>query len=137
MPLLPNSKVDRRALPQPVRQAPSTTIAVGPRSELEEIIAGIWRKLLEIDHIDRDENFFDAGGHSLQIVRLRSELRNAVGRDVTVLELFTHSTIRSLASLLGDGHKDTFSISDINQRARSRREYYSSIQREVQRRSES
>ena len=138
MPLMPNAKVDRRALPAPARRASDEDRVQAPLTDLEERIGAIWKQLLNIDHVGLDDNFFDVGGHSLQIVRLRSEMRKAFGRELTVLDLFSHPTIRSLAGLLGNGsaHREAFSIANIHHRANLRREFFSRIQQEVERRFE-
>jgi acyl carrier protein len=141
MPLTPNAKVDRRALPAPSRKSADGDRVQAPRTDVEEKIGAIWKQLLNIDHVGLDDNFFDVGGHSLQIVRLRSEMRKAFNREFSVLDLFSHPTVRSLATFLNssNGPRETLSmasIHDINHRANLRREFFNRIQQEVERRVE-
>jgi amino acid adenylation domain-containing protein len=79
-PLTPNQKVDRKALPAPQRQ--SRTEIVGqnvPMKPMEILIADIWRDLLQVDNISVYDNFFDLGGHSLQVMQVVTRLESQTG----------------------------------------------------------
>jgi amino acid adenylation domain-containing protein len=89
-------KLDRSRLPQP---APARASAQ-PASEMERVVAGIWREALELAAIDIDASFFELGGHSLLLLRVHSRLEIAVGRALSVVDLFRHPTIRTLARFL-------------------------------------
>jgi len=65
LPLTPNGKVDRRGLPAPEQVQSAAAEYVGPRNELEERLAGIWRELLRVERVGVTDNFFELGGHSL------------------------------------------------------------------------
>jgi amino acid adenylation domain-containing protein len=84
LPLTPNGKLDRDALPAPghTRTAPGTILA--PRTPLEALLVGIWKQVLRLDAVGIDENFFDVGGNSLLIVKVRDFL---AGRGVAVPDL--------------------------------------------------
>ena len=101
MPLTPNGKVDRRALPEPER---GTILAaadrIPPRDELEAHLAGIWQDLLGVPSVGIRDGFFDLGGHSLLAVRLMSRLRAELGRDLPLAILFEASTVERLAAVL-------------------------------------
>ena len=99
LPLNPNGKVDRRAL---AAIAPDETRRGGTplQGELERRIAAVWREVLGIEEVGADDNFFDAGGHSLLLVRLHSRLEEALGRTIPLVELFGAPTVRSQAGLL-------------------------------------
>ncbi|WP_327103677.1 non-ribosomal peptide synthetase [Nonomuraea glycinis] len=101
LPLSPNGKVDRAALPAPTR---SSGDGAPPATPAEIAVAGIWSELLGVPGIRADDDFFDLGGHSLvaiQVVaRLRTLLAPAEGRSVGVMDLFRHSTVRALAELI-------------------------------------
>jgi acyl carrier protein len=99
LPLTPSGKVDRLALPRPSMEVPDSDSARTPLTAIEATIAAIWSRLLRRDRIGAEENFFDAGGHSLQLVQVAGELRRAFGQQVEMLDLLTNPTIRSLASL--------------------------------------
>ncbi len=103
LPLLPNGKVDRRALPAPRTAAPRATAAVRklPRTELEQTLAELWCKVLDVEVVGLHDNFFDLGGHSLLAARLHRLLVERLERDdVTVVDLFQYPTIDALARRL-------------------------------------
>ncbi|WP_199563741.1 MULTISPECIES: non-ribosomal peptide synthetase/MFS transporter [unclassified Streptomyces] len=110
LPLTPNGKLDRRALPAPqLRRAAGAT---KPATEIERLLAGIWGEVLGVTEVGADEDFFDIGGHSLlatQVVaRARGRLTEAGARPVSVMDLFTHRTVRDLAALAArDEHDDS------------------------------
>ncbi|WP_333766773.1 amino acid adenylation domain-containing protein [Streptomyces sp. IBSBF 2435] len=99
LPLLPNGKVDRRALPQP---AGDTDSAAGPgrRTPQEDLLAGIFADILQRPSVGPREDFFDLGGHSLLAMRLVSRVRTVLGADMAVRTLFEHPTVESLARVL-------------------------------------
>jgi acyl carrier protein len=105
LPLSPNGKVDRLRLPAPHDvAAPATPSAVAePRSALEQKVAGVWKDLLEVPTLGLDDNFFEVGGHSLLLARMQERLREELGRDVSVLDLFEFTTVRTLAAHLAAG----------------------------------
>jgi len=99
LPLTPNGKVDRKALPDPpVRQGVDGRNSV-PLGGLEEQIASIWRQVLKIEAIGRNDNFFHIGGNSILIVATRSMLLDRVG-DVSIVDLFRYPTVATLAAAL-------------------------------------
>ena len=101
LPLTPNRKVDRRALPEPERRlARSGEGFAAPRTRLEEQVAAIWREVLDLERVGVEESFFDLGGHSLLLVRLHGRLMEAFGRDLPLVELFRHPTVRAQAERL-------------------------------------
>ena len=98
LPLTSGGKVDYKALPAPDSQAqPTTADFVAPRSELEKQIAAIWQRLLRLEKVGVNDNFFDLGGHSILMVQVFDELREVVPREMAMVELFEHPTINSLA----------------------------------------
>jgi acyl carrier protein len=94
VPLTPNGKVDRRALPAPV--AAIETYAA-PRTATEEILAGLWTLLLKRDRVGLDDNFFALGGHSLLATQLVSRARRAFGVELPLQLVFAQPTLRALA----------------------------------------
>jgi natural product biosynthesis luciferase-like monooxygenase protein/amino acid adenylation domain-containing protein/FkbM family methyltransferase len=101
LPLTGSGKVDRRALPAPDAAArPRLEAAyVAPRTRAEEAVAAVWRELLARDRVGIHDNFFEAGGSSLLLVQLQARLREALGRDLTMVEIFRNPTIHGLARL--------------------------------------
>ena len=68
IPLTPNGKVDRKALPAPDADALVTHAWEAPQGPVEEVLSGIWQELLGVERVGRHDSFFDLGGHSLLIV---------------------------------------------------------------------
>jgi acyl carrier protein len=73
---------------------------VTPSGNVEQQVAAIWKDILHVGQIGADDNFFDFGGHSLQVVQVQNRLRETLGVDVPVLKLFQYPTIRALANFL-------------------------------------
>jgi amino acid adenylation domain-containing protein len=97
-PRLPNGKPDRKRLPAPGAARPPVAVAFEPPAGAdEERIARLWQETLKLDRIGANDNFFDVGGHSLLAVGLLGRLREAFGRDLSLVDLFTHPTVRSMA----------------------------------------
>ena len=100
LPLSPNGKLDRKALPEP-REAGllrRPREPVRPRSSTESRIAEIWSGILGIDDIGVTDDFFELGGHSLKLAQLASRLRNEFDAGLTVRDLFGLMTIEAQAS---------------------------------------
>ncbi len=79
MPLTPNGKVDRRALPAPFAQGHRQGERVPPRTEMELMVAGVWADLLKREDISVHDNFFDIGGHSLLAMQAISAIERKTG----------------------------------------------------------
>jgi amino acid adenylation domain-containing protein len=101
LPLTPSGKVDRRALPEPTEARSDAAGWAEPQTGLERTIAGIFRELLRVDRVGLNDNFFDLGGHSLLVVRAHQKLKEALGKEIAVLDLFRFPTVASLARHLG------------------------------------
>jgi amino acid adenylation domain-containing protein len=98
LPLSSNGKVDRSALPAP--QIPvfaNANVATSPQTETELKIAAVWKQVLGLSTVNLDDNFFDAGGDSLQLLEAHAELQKAISPDITITDLFEYTTIASLA----------------------------------------
>ncbi len=98
LPLTPNGKIDRRALPAPEQSRPELAEAfVAPRNPVEELLAGVWVDVLEIERVGIHDNFFDLGGHSLLATRLFSRIRDTFQVELPLADLFEASTVAALA----------------------------------------
>ncbi|MEH2283675.1 MAG: amino acid adenylation domain-containing protein [Nostoc sp.] len=116
LPLTPNGKVDRKALKAPDTARPELeAVYQPPQTEVEQTIADIWQKLLQVEHVGIYDNFFELGGHSLLLVQVNSKLRDKFQKDLSVLDLFRYPTINSLASYLNQvNNQQTFyDVTDI------------------------
>lgn len=100
LPLLPNGKIDRRALPLPESVSRSTVAYQAPSSEIEREIAVIWQKALHLEKVSINDNFFDLGGHSLLLLEVNQKLRQSLQRDLSIVEMFQNPTIASLVQYL-------------------------------------
>ncbi|MGF1480500.1 MAG: amino acid adenylation domain-containing protein [Cyanophyceae cyanobacterium] len=98
LPLNPNGKVDRRALPAPPRSRPPQETA--PRSPVEQQLAAIWSELLGIPTVGIDDNFFELGGDSILSLQVVARAQRA-GIQLTPKQLFEQQTIRALAQVVG------------------------------------
>jgi tyrocidine synthetase-3 len=110
IPLLPNGKIDRRALP-----LPETTVegeSTAPRDELEKKIAVIWAQVLEIDkeNVRIDHNFFEYGGHSLKATRLLARIYKEFNVKVTLGKFFEIPTIRRLSHHMKPLTRDKYTL---------------------------
>jgi amino acid adenylation domain-containing protein/non-ribosomal peptide synthase protein (TIGR01720 family) len=96
LPLLPNGKLDRRALPAPVQLSREDEY-IAPRTPTEEMLAGIWAQVLNVARVGVHDNFFDLGGHSLLATQLISRIRNAFNVELPLRALFETPTLAELA----------------------------------------
>jgi amino acid adenylation domain-containing protein len=101
MPLTPNGKVDRRALPDLDTDSEDITENyVAPRTDLEEMLGKIWAKVLGKQQVSIYDNFFELGGHSLLATQLISRIRDALQVELPVSNLFEAPTVASLAKYI-------------------------------------
>jgi acyl carrier protein len=101
LPLNPNGKVDRNALPAPLNEpASSDTAFASPQSGMETGLAKIWAELLQVEHVGIDDNFFRLGGHSLLALQVMARVRDTFKVDLPLKILFEFPTIRALAVAL-------------------------------------
>jgi amino acid adenylation domain-containing protein len=98
LPLTPNGKVDRPALPKVDADAGRVTPEfAAPRNELEEVVAQVWREVLDTERFGVFDDFFDLGGHSLLAVRVVARLRRTFGVELPLRGLFEARTVAGLA----------------------------------------
>ena len=100
-PLTPNNKIDRKALPEPIGNAGmESQHYVAPSSDTERLIAEIWERILEIEKISVQDDFFEIGGHSLVAVQAMTQLEQKTGKRLPLASLFEAPTIEKLAKLV-------------------------------------
>jgi amino acid adenylation domain-containing protein/non-ribosomal peptide synthase protein (TIGR01720 family) len=100
LPLSPNGKVDRRALPEPEFDRPARR-GTAPRTERERVLAGIWAQVLGVDGVGVEDNFFELGGDSILSIQVSTRARRA-GLAVSTGDLFDHQTVAALAAAVGE-----------------------------------
>ena len=97
LPLSPNGKVDRKALPAPEGGAYVARGYEEPVGETERTLAGVWAELLRLERVGRHDNFFELGGHSLLVVRVISRMRKVLNVEITIGDVFAHPALADLA----------------------------------------
>ncbi|MFF3306090.1 non-ribosomal peptide synthase/polyketide synthase [Streptomyces sp. NPDC002952] len=100
LPLTPQHKIDRRALPAP--GSASAEGLVAPRTPEERALAAVWADVLGVDAVGVEDDFFDLGGDSILAARVLSRIREDLGVRLSVRDVFTVRTVAGLAPLLGD-----------------------------------
>src|SRR5262249_36498250 len=99
LPLTPNDKVDRRALPAPDEARPEPAGEfVAPSPPIEELLSRLWAEVLKVESVGMHEDFFMLGGHSLLATRLVSRVRENFGVELPVRSLFETPTVRDIAA---------------------------------------
>jgi len=100
-PLTDNNKIDRKALPKPVRQAiDEKSDREATFSAHEKLVADIWSQVLKINEILPDDDFFELGGHSLLTVEVMTRIERAIGVSLPLTSIFKHSVLRDFAKLV-------------------------------------
>ncbi len=97
IPLLPNGKIDRKALPKPNEVLPQRASYELPKSNSEKLIAEIWKELLGVESVGLHNDFFELGGHSLTAVQVMIRLEKETGRKFPLTAFFKFSTLDSFA----------------------------------------
>ncbi|WP_373889692.1 amino acid adenylation domain-containing protein [Massilia sp. MB5] len=97
MPLTPNGKLDRKALPAPDGAAYRQRGYEAPLEGTETALAAIWAGLLQLEQVGRHDHFFELGGHSLLALRMLARLRQACGLEATLADLFAQPVLADLA----------------------------------------
>jgi acyl carrier protein len=125
LPLSPNGKVDRAALPAPeVMQGSLVETPSSPQTEIEQKIASVWQRVLGLKQVSVEDNFFDVGGDSLQLLEAHAELQKTLSPDLVITDLFEYPTVRTLAKHVG-GAKSSSGITDAQERARKQQQVWS------------
>jgi acyl carrier protein len=98
LPLNANGKIDRKRLPDPDGLGVQGGHAyLAPRNDMERQIAEIWQEILGLERVGVTDNFFEAGGHSLRVIRVLSKVRALFGVDIKIEDVFSNPTIEYLA----------------------------------------
>ncbi len=96
IPLTPNRKADRKALPAP--EAPSRREIIAPRTQAETAVAAVWKRVLGVDELGVGDDFFELGGHSILAARVIARLRDDLGIQLPLRRLFENPRLEALAA---------------------------------------
>ncbi len=122
LPVSPNGKIDRAALPAPTRERTLTEEYLQPTNETEQAIARVWGEVLKVEQVGVKDNFFDLGGNSLLLVQAHRKVCQALSREIPITDMFRHPTVKSLASGLRDtGSAPTSPTAGVATRANQQR----------------
>lgn len=100
-PMTPNGKIDRKSLPIPENTgAVSHASGITPLNDIQKAVAGIWKDVLGRDDIGVNRNFFDIGGHSLLLARVRSKISKIMDIEIQIMDLFKYPTIEALSNFI-------------------------------------
>lgn len=101
MPLTPNGKINRSALPKPdFSKSDLTKNFVPPHTSTEKVIADIWAKVLQLEKVGIYDNFFDLGGNSLLTIPVCSKMQETLNIDISVIDLLTYPTVSAFAQYI-------------------------------------
>jgi hypothetical protein len=126
IPVTSNGKLDRKALPIPTitRDSQENISFSTPANDWENIVATIWKETLNISECGTDDNFFDLGGHSLLLTEVQNRLNKIIKHELTMIELFQHTTIKSLARHIIGSTNTYDAVSRARERAQLQRQMY-------------
>ena len=100
LPLSPNGKIDRKALPAPGAACAETSSFIAPRTPIEEILVGIWAEVLGSERVGVADNFFELGGHSLRAMRVIARVHDVLGVEVAMRAFFEAPTVAGMAAAI-------------------------------------
>ncbi|WP_103734594.1 non-ribosomal peptide synthetase [Pseudomonas sp. GZJR-8] len=107
LPLTTNGKLDRKALPAPDMAAVFTREYAAPQGEIETVLAQIWAEVLQVERVGRRDHFFELGGHSLLAMRMVSQVRQRLGVELALGDLFANAELAAVAELLAQAGRST------------------------------
>ncbi len=111
LPLSPNGKLDRKALPTP-DSSPRQQAYVAPQTPLQEQLAQVWQTLLKLERVGLHDNFFDLGGHSLLATQMLMQIRQQLGLDVPLKVLFQSDSLEQFAEQVKQLQTDVQPVED-------------------------
>ncbi|MGD8379210.1 MAG: amino acid adenylation domain-containing protein [Gammaproteobacteria bacterium] len=116
LPITPNGKLDRSALPAPDQTAMAARAYAEPEGETEPAVAEIWQGLLGLERVGREDRFFDLGGHSLLLTRLHNRLSARFGIALELRDLFAAQSVIEQAALVEAARQERTAAASITRR---------------------
>ena len=108
IPLSPNGKVDRKALPEPEGGIGTGRDYAEPTNEIEERLVEIWKEVLGVERVGINDSFFELGGHSLKAASLAVKIHKAFSAGITIGEIFQAATVKNLAGFISQAKEKVF-----------------------------
>jgi len=102
LPLSPNGKLDRKALPAPEYGTAGGNGYVAPRTDTERVIADIWSDVLDVERVGVEDSFYELGGDSLRSLRIAFQTKTAFDVALTPRDILVAGTVSALAELIED-----------------------------------
>ncbi|KTC01815.1 non-ribosomal peptide synthetase [Pseudomonas syringae] len=110
LPLTANGKLDSRALPEPDHSSLLGLAYEPPQGDIEIALAQIWAEVLQVERVGRHDHFFDMGGHSLLAMRMVSQVRQQLGMELPLGELFALGELAAVAAALAGAGRSELSL---------------------------
>ena len=102
IPLTPNGKIDVDSLPEPEIDIKHTELIADEKlNSTEEKLVEIWKRVLGVENISKNDSFFDLGGHSIKALRLLSQINNELNSNCILSDIFEFPTVALLANIIG------------------------------------
>ena len=105
MPLTPNGKIDENSLDELAKSKTSSNIDISGNSDTLEIVKNSYKEILQLDDLDIDENFFDLGGYSLQLIDLNEKISSLLDEKFELIDLYKYPTVRMFSDYIDSKKK--------------------------------
>jgi acyl carrier protein len=112
-PLTPNGKIDRRALPAPDQSSLPAREYEAPMGDVELTLAGIWKDVLGVERVGRQDSFFELGGHSLLATQLVLRVRDGLAVELPLMKVFQTPTLAALSEEISTMKVGQFEATDV------------------------
>ncbi len=123
MPLTVNGKIDRKELLKLASEIKKSPAALTlPKNDMERLVSDIVKDVLGIDEAGTNENLFDMGANSMHMLRIQGRLENTLGRKISIMDIFEHTSIGKLADFLNGGIDEGHAAEETRQQAERRRQ---------------
>jgi amino acid adenylation domain-containing protein len=112
LPRLPNGKLNRASLPKPETAKRDIDSSAAPVAGTQQIVAQVFQEVLQLDRVGADENFFDLGAHSLQMVHIHAALNQRMEKPIPLISLFQYPNVRALSTFIERAGAETAARAD-------------------------
>ena len=109
IPLTPNGKIDRKALPEVTQDERDTNFST-PRTPIEDVVAGIWTNVLDLERVGVHDNFFELGGHSLLATQIVSRVTDYFKVKIPLQSFFENATVAGMVQCIEDAVRNELAV---------------------------